>query len=84
MLEARTVSTMLVAFGFIYPLQDHKRLLLKTDGSLYRFQVKAVFYKALDATVIQILSSPSAWRKAVQVSDVFNSLHVCPALNTEP
>ncbi|XP_027027695.1 regulator of G-protein signaling 9a isoform X1 [Tachysurus fulvidraco] len=36
--EARTIGTMLVAFGFIYPLQDHKRLILKPDGSLYRFQ----------------------------------------------
>uniref|UniRef100_A0A8B9HDT5 Regulator of G protein signaling 9a n=1 Tax=Astyanax mexicanus TaxID=7994 RepID=A0A8B9HDT5_ASTMX len=37
-LEARTMGTMLVAYGFIYPLQDHKRLILKPDGSLYRFQ----------------------------------------------
>uniref|UniRef100_A0A8B9HCA1 Regulator of G protein signaling 9a n=1 Tax=Astyanax mexicanus TaxID=7994 RepID=A0A8B9HCA1_ASTMX len=36
--EARTMGTMLVAYGFIYPLQDHKRLILKPDGSLYRFQ----------------------------------------------
>ncbi|KAI5628825.1 regulator of G-protein signaling 9, partial [Silurus asotus] len=36
--EARAIGTMLVAFGFIYPLQDHKRLILKPDGSLYRFQ----------------------------------------------
>ncbi|XP_046722762.1 regulator of G-protein signaling 9a isoform X1 [Silurus meridionalis] len=36
--EARAICTMLVAFGFIYPLQDHKRLILKPDGSLYRFQ----------------------------------------------
>uniref|UniRef100_A0A8C2KD76 Regulator of G protein signaling 9b n=1 Tax=Cyprinus carpio TaxID=7962 RepID=A0A8C2KD76_CYPCA len=33
-----TMGTMMVAFGYIYPLQDHKRLMLKPDTSLYRFQ----------------------------------------------
>uniref|UniRef100_A0A3Q2Y5D9 Regulator of G protein signaling 9b n=1 Tax=Hippocampus comes TaxID=109280 RepID=A0A3Q2Y5D9_HIPCM len=37
--EARGLGSMLVALGFVYPLQDHKRLLLKPDASLYRFQV---------------------------------------------
>uniref|UniRef100_A0A8C2GNY3 Regulator of G-protein signaling 9 n=1 Tax=Cyprinus carpio TaxID=7962 RepID=A0A8C2GNY3_CYPCA len=37
--EARAMGTMMVAFGYIYPLQDHKRLMLKPDTSLYRFQV---------------------------------------------
>ncbi|XP_051770017.1 regulator of G-protein signaling 9b isoform X1 [Ctenopharyngodon idella] len=37
-LEARAMGTMMVAFGYIYPLQDHKRLILKPDTSLYRFQ----------------------------------------------
>ncbi|KAI4880470.1 hypothetical protein NFI96_002096 [Prochilodus magdalenae] len=36
--EAQAIGTMLVAYGFIYPLQDHKKLILKPDGSLYRFQ----------------------------------------------
>ncbi|XP_034050521.1 regulator of G-protein signaling 9-like isoform X2 [Thalassophryne amazonica] len=36
--EARTFGSMLVALGYIYPLQDHKRLLMKPDTSLYRFQ----------------------------------------------
>ncbi|XP_061612761.1 regulator of G-protein signaling 9-like isoform X3 [Phyllopteryx taeniolatus] len=36
--EARCLGSMLVALGFVYPLQDHKRLLLKPDASLYRFQ----------------------------------------------
>uniref|UniRef100_A0A8C2KC31 Regulator of G-protein signaling 9 n=1 Tax=Cyprinus carpio TaxID=7962 RepID=A0A8C2KC31_CYPCA len=36
--EARAMGTMMVAFGYIYPLQDHKRLMLKPDTSLYRFQ----------------------------------------------
>lgn len=37
--EARALGTMMVAFGYIYPLQDHKRLIIKSDASLYRFQV---------------------------------------------
>ncbi|XP_062874548.1 regulator of G-protein signaling 9a [Trichomycterus rosablanca] len=36
--EARALGTMLVAFGFIFPLQDHKHLVLKPNASLYRFQ----------------------------------------------
>ncbi|XP_035258647.1 regulator of G-protein signaling 9-like isoform X1 [Anguilla anguilla] len=36
--EAQGIGTMMVAFGYIYPLQDHKKLILKPDTSLYRFQ----------------------------------------------
>uniref|UniRef100_A0A3B4BKU1 Uncharacterized protein n=1 Tax=Periophthalmus magnuspinnatus TaxID=409849 RepID=A0A3B4BKU1_9GOBI len=37
--EARSVGSMLVALGYLYPLQDHKKLSIKSDASLYRFQV---------------------------------------------
>ncbi|KAM6951749.1 regulator of G-protein signaling 9b [Aplochiton taeniatus] len=37
-LEAMAFGTMMVAFGYIYPIQDHKRLVIKPDASLYRFQ----------------------------------------------
>ncbi|XP_063071011.1 regulator of G-protein signaling 9a [Engraulis encrasicolus] len=36
--EAQALGTMFVAYGYIYPLQDHKKLILKPDASLYRFQ----------------------------------------------
>uniref|UniRef100_A0AAY4CD53 RGS domain-containing protein n=1 Tax=Denticeps clupeoides TaxID=299321 RepID=A0AAY4CD53_9TELE len=36
--HAQAFGTVMVAFGYIYPLQDHKRLILKPDASLYRFQ----------------------------------------------
>uniref|UniRef100_A0A3Q3A798 Regulator of G protein signaling 9b n=1 Tax=Kryptolebias marmoratus TaxID=37003 RepID=A0A3Q3A798_KRYMA len=36
--EAKNFGSVLVALGYIYPLQDHKRLVIKADASLYRFQ----------------------------------------------
>uniref|UniRef100_A0A671X6N9 Regulator of G protein signaling 9b n=1 Tax=Sparus aurata TaxID=8175 RepID=A0A671X6N9_SPAAU len=36
--EARSFGSTLVALGYIYPLRDHKRLVIKPDASLYRFQ----------------------------------------------
>ncbi|XP_060946491.1 regulator of G-protein signaling 9a [Limanda limanda] len=36
--EAHVFCTMLVAYGYIYPLQNHKKLVMCNDTSLYRFQ----------------------------------------------
>ncbi|KAM4535105.1 regulator of G-protein signaling 9a [Fundulus diaphanus] len=36
--EAQVFGTMLVAYGYIYPLQNHKKLVMCNDSSLYRFQ----------------------------------------------
>ncbi|XP_047199865.1 regulator of G-protein signaling 9a [Hippoglossus stenolepis] len=36
--EALVFCTMLVAYGYIYPLQNHKKLVMCNDTSLYRFQ----------------------------------------------
>ncbi|KAK1331206.1 hypothetical protein QTO34_009155 [Cnephaeus nilssonii] len=37
-LEAQNLGNFIVKYGYIYPLQDPKNLMLKPDGSLYRFQ----------------------------------------------
>ncbi|XP_061703451.1 regulator of G-protein signaling 9a [Syngnathoides biaculeatus] len=36
--EAQTFGTMLVAYGYIYALQNHKKLVMCNDSNLYRFQ----------------------------------------------
>ncbi|KAM9779913.1 regulator of G-protein signaling 9a [Neosynchiropus ocellatus] len=36
--EAQAFGTMLVAYGYVYPLQNHKKLVLCNDASMYRFQ----------------------------------------------
>jgi hypothetical protein len=37
--EAQNLGNFIVKYGYIYPLQDPKNLILKPDSSLYRFQV---------------------------------------------
>uniref|UniRef100_A0A3Q2XRJ3 Regulator of G protein signaling 9a n=1 Tax=Hippocampus comes TaxID=109280 RepID=A0A3Q2XRJ3_HIPCM len=36
--EAQAFGTMFVAYGYIYALQNHKKLVMCNDSSLYRFQ----------------------------------------------
>uniref|UniRef100_A0A8D0XGW8 Regulator of G protein signaling 9 n=1 Tax=Sus scrofa TaxID=9823 RepID=A0A8D0XGW8_PIG len=37
-LEAQNLGNFIVKYGYMYPLQDPKNLVLKSDSSLYRFQ----------------------------------------------
>lgn len=49
------MGNFIVKYGYIYPLQDPKNLMLKPDGSLYRFQVSRVAW-TLDINMGLILS----------------------------
>ncbi|XP_076852617.1 regulator of G-protein signaling 9a isoform X4 [Brachyhypopomus gauderio] len=67
--EAQAVGTMLVAFGFIYPLQDPKKLILKADGSFYRFQTPyfwpAQKWKAQDTDYAIYLAKRNIRKKGI-------------------
>uniref|UniRef100_A0AAY5ENR4 Regulator of G protein signaling 9a n=1 Tax=Electrophorus electricus TaxID=8005 RepID=A0AAY5ENR4_ELEEL len=45
--EAQLMGTLMVSYGYIYPLQDYKRLIMKADTSLYRFQVLLFYFQAI-------------------------------------
>uniref|UniRef100_A0A3Q3BA62 G protein gamma domain-containing protein n=1 Tax=Kryptolebias marmoratus TaxID=37003 RepID=A0A3Q3BA62_KRYMA len=51
--EAQVFGTMLVAYGFIYPLQNHKKLVMCNDSSLYRFQVQLNPHLFLEVKVFE-------------------------------
>lgn len=58
--EAQTFGTMLVAYGYIYPLQNHKKLVMCNDGSLYRFQVRIDLFLS-----VRIYSEAQNWESCL-------------------
>uniref|UniRef100_A0A8D3AU76 Regulator of G protein signaling 9a n=1 Tax=Scophthalmus maximus TaxID=52904 RepID=A0A8D3AU76_SCOMX len=55
--EAHVFGTMLVAFGYIYPLQNHKMLVMCNDTSLYRFQVNPCFLRNQLTNVFDVVAA---------------------------
>lgn len=55
--EALHLGDLFVKYGYIYPLQEPKNLTLKTDGSLYRFQVSCTLSKAIEREFSTCLKS---------------------------
>ncbi|KAG7261846.1 hypothetical protein CRUP_006477 [Coryphaenoides rupestris] len=51
--EAQACGTMLVAYGFVYPLQNHRKLVMCNDASLYRFQRRT--HSAVDYGVDRLI-----------------------------
>uniref|UniRef100_A0A8C6SEI6 Regulator of G protein signaling 9a n=1 Tax=Neogobius melanostomus TaxID=47308 RepID=A0A8C6SEI6_9GOBI len=49
--EAQVMATMLVAYGYIYPIQNHKKLVMCNDGTLYRFQTDFGTFDTVDSVV---------------------------------
>uniref|UniRef100_A0A8C9TX99 Regulator of G protein signaling 9a n=1 Tax=Scleropages formosus TaxID=113540 RepID=A0A8C9TX99_SCLFO len=80
--EAKAFGTMMVAYGYIYPLQDHKRLILKVDASLYRFQTPYFWpvqhWRAEDTDYAIYLAKRNIRKKGVlelYEQEHYNNLH---------
>ncbi|XP_059413251.1 regulator of G-protein signaling 9-like [Carassius carassius] len=80
--EAQSFSTMLVAFRYVYLLQDHRKLGLRPDGSLYRFQTLYFWpvqkWKAEDTDYAIYLAMRNIRKKGVldaYEQEEYNKLH---------
>ncbi|XP_023692749.2 regulator of G-protein signaling 9-like [Paramormyrops kingsleyae] len=80
--EAQAIGTMMVAFGYIYPLQNHRKLHLRVDSSLYRYQTPYFWpvqhWPAEDADYAIYLAKRNIRKKGVldlHEQENYNRLH---------
>uniref|UniRef100_A0A3B3QJ61 Regulator of G protein signaling 9a n=1 Tax=Paramormyrops kingsleyae TaxID=1676925 RepID=A0A3B3QJ61_9TELE len=81
-LAAQAIGTMMVAFGYIYPLQNHRKLHLRVDSSLYRYQTPYFWpvqhWPAEDADYAIYLAKRNIRKKGVldlHEQENYNRLH---------
>uniref|UniRef100_A0A3Q3FEK2 Regulator of G protein signaling 9b n=1 Tax=Kryptolebias marmoratus TaxID=37003 RepID=A0A3Q3FEK2_KRYMA len=78
-ITAKNFGSVLVALGYIYPLQDHKRLVIKADASLYRFQTPYFWptqqWPVEDTDYIYLAKRNIRKKGILELHEQYNRLH---------